>query len=130
MKKLVIAGSYEQAQLWIKNDLAKRNAAGEPISTMPKSDYMVVHNPDQIKGLRDPHGVFVGTWKNRADINDIVDALYARTMGKNHALDKVYHDLTREDFIGNTPDQVIMDELSKILKRDIDASVLERIGIT
>lgn len=127
MKKLVIAGSYEQAQLWIKNDLAKRSAAGEPISTIPKSDYMVVHNPDQIKGLRDPHGVFVGTWKNRADINDIIDVLYARTQSKNHALDKVYSELTRTDFIGNTPD---LDETIKILKCYVDASVLERIGIT
>lgn len=129
MKKLVIAGSYEQAQLWIKNDLAKRNAAGE--TTLSMSEYTIVHNPDQIKGLRDPHGVFVGTWKNRADINDIIDVLYERTSSKNHALDKVYIELSREDhLVGNTPDLAILDETIKILKRDIDDSVLERIGIT
>lgn len=75
MKKLIIAGSYEQAQLWIKDDLAKRNAAGEPISTIPKSDYSIVHNPDQIRGMRDPNGVFVGTWKQRTDIFEILNML-------------------------------------------------------
>ena len=75
MKKLIIAGSYEQAQLWIKNDLAKRNAAGEPISTIPKSDYMVVHNEDQLRGMRDPNGIFVGSWRERKDIFEILNML-------------------------------------------------------
>ena len=95
MKKLVIAGTYEQAQLWIKNDLTKRAVAGE--TTLSLSEYTVVHNREQLLGLRDPHGVFVGTWKNRADINDIIDVLYSRTKSKNYSLDKIHHDIMRED---------------------------------
>ena len=73
MKKLVIAGTYEQAQLWIKNDLAKRSAVGE--TTLSQSEYIVVHNPDQIKGMRDPHGVFIATWRERKDIFEILNML-------------------------------------------------------
>ena len=73
MKTLVIAGTYDQAQLWIKNDLAKRSALGE--TTLSMSEYIVVHNPDQIKGMRDPHGIFVGTWKQRKDIFEILNML-------------------------------------------------------
>jgi len=128
MKKLVIAGTYEQAQLWIKNDLAKRSAAGE--TTLSQSEYTVVHNSEQLLGLRDPHGVFVGTWKTRADINDIVDVLYARTMGKNHSLDKVYHELTKQDdLVGNSPQQEMIDKLRELMRRDIDETLLRRIGI-
>jgi hypothetical protein len=73
MKKLVIAGSYDQAQLWIQNNLAKRSAAGE--TTLSQSEYSIVHNPDQIKGMRDPTGVFVGTWRERKDIFEILNML-------------------------------------------------------
>ena len=75
MKKLVIAGTYDQAQLWIKNDLAKRSAAGEPISTIPMSDYTIVHNQDQLRGMRDPNGIFVGSWRERKDIFEILNML-------------------------------------------------------
>jgi len=73
MKKLVIAGSYEQAQLWIKNDLAKRSAAGE--TTLSQSEYTIVHNQDQLRGMRDPNGIFVGTWRERKDIFEILNML-------------------------------------------------------
>ena len=128
MKTLVIAGTYEQAQLWIKNDLAKRSVLGE--TTLSQSEYIVVHNVDQLLGLRDPHGVFVGTWKTRADINEIVDVLYARTKSKNHSLEKVYHELTKQDeLVGNSPQQEMIDKLREIMVRNIDETVLKRIGM-
>jgi hypothetical protein len=73
MKTLVIAGTYEQAQLWIKNDLAKRSALGE--TTLSQSEYTIVHNPDQLRGMRDPNGVFVATWRERKDIFEILNML-------------------------------------------------------
>jgi hypothetical protein len=73
MKTLVIAGTYEQAQLWIQNDLAKRSAAGE--TTLSQSEYTIVHNPDQLRGMRDPNGVFVATWRERKDIFEILNML-------------------------------------------------------
>ena len=73
MKQLVIAGSYEQAQLWIQNDLAKRSAAGE--TTFNLSEYSIVHNQDQLRGMRDPKGIFVGSWRERKDIFEILNML-------------------------------------------------------
>jgi hypothetical protein len=73
MKQLVIAGTYDQAQLWIKNDLARRSAVGE--TTLSQSEYTIVHNPDQLRGMRDPTGVFVATWRERKDIFEILNML-------------------------------------------------------
>jgi len=73
MKQLVIAGTYEQAQLWIHNDLTKRSAAGE--TTLSLSQYTVVNNPDQLRGMRDPTGIFVGSWRERKDIFEILNML-------------------------------------------------------
>lgn len=127
MKKLVIAGTLHEAQYWIINDLAKRSALGE--TTLSMSEYLIIDSPTKLRGMIDPHGVFVGTWKQRADINDIIDVLHTNTRRTNHALDKVYSELTREDFTGNNPDKALLDETIKILKCYVDASVLERIGM-
>ena len=73
MKKLVIAGTLSEAQHWIIIDLAKRSAAGE--TTLSMSEYTIVHNEDQLRGMRDPKGIFVGTWKQRKDIFEILNML-------------------------------------------------------
>lgn len=35
----------------------------------------MVHSPDQLRGMRDPTGIFVGTWRERKDIFEILNAL-------------------------------------------------------
>jgi hypothetical protein len=64
MKILVIAGSFIGAESWILNNPHR-----------PWSDYTIVHNPDQLRGMRDPSGVFVGNWRERADIFEILNML-------------------------------------------------------
>jgi hypothetical protein len=98
MKKLVIAGTYEQAQLWIKNDLAKRSAAGE--TTFNLSEYSIVHNPDQLRGMRDPTGIFVATWRERKDIFEILNMLLVNmTIPSKH---KIIQDLLVNHIIETT----------------------------
>ena len=72
MRTLVIAGSAIGAEAWILNDLRKRNFS---YNSLAKSDYIVVHNQDQLRGMRDPKGVFVGTWRERKDIFEILNML-------------------------------------------------------
>ena len=73
MKKLVIAGNKFEAVTWIHADLDKIYAT-KP-STKSMSDYIIVSNPDQLRGMRDPKGIFIGTWKQREDILEILSTL-------------------------------------------------------
>ena len=72
-KIFVIAGTVQQAEQWIKGNLEKRKNSG--VTTLSWSDYLVVTSPDRIRGYNEPHGVFIGTWRNRKDMEDIFQAL-------------------------------------------------------
>jgi hypothetical protein len=72
-KKLVIGGNSEQARHWIIQDLERRERAGE--TTLSLSEYTIVHRADQLRGLRNPDGVFIGTWRERRDLAEIVEHL-------------------------------------------------------
>lgn len=69
MKKLVIAGNSQQATDWMKQDASKRFAAGD--TSVSLSDYIIVSSVDKIRGISNPHGVFVGTWIERSDLESI-----------------------------------------------------------
>jgi hypothetical protein len=73
MKKLVIGGNAEQARSWILADLDRRHKQGE--TTLSLSEYTIVHRSDQLRGLRNPDGILIGTWSERKDIAEIVDGL-------------------------------------------------------
>ena len=76
MKTLVIAGNQSEATHWIINDLGKKYPSNTSLSM---SDYIIVTNivtnPDQLRGMRDPKGIFVGTWKQRKDIFELLNRL-------------------------------------------------------
>lgn len=92
MKRFVIAGDRRQADIWIKSNLEKRRASGE--TTLSWSDYVVMSNPDTIRGIRDPHGVFIGTWRERRDIIEIMEFLLARSQN-NTRLQEIYKELRK-----------------------------------
>jgi hypothetical protein len=48
--------------------------------------HVYLHDVLQIRGLREVHGVFVGSWRERPDINDIVWAI--RVINDKHPLSK------------------------------------------
>lgn len=83
-KTFVIAGDSTQARFWISLDCQKRSAAGETISL---SDYITVSDQNKLRGIRNPHGVFIGTWYKRSDITDILNMLRVTT-GKNSGIKK------------------------------------------
>jgi len=72
MKTLVVAGTHHEANYWIIQDLGKKYPSKTSLSM---SDYSIVHNPDQLRGMRDPKGIFIGTWRNRKDIFEILNML-------------------------------------------------------
>jgi hypothetical protein len=72
MKTLVIAGNQSEATHWIINDLGKKYPSNTSLSM---SNYIIVHSPDHLRGMRDPKGIFIGTWKQREDILEILSTL-------------------------------------------------------
>ena len=91
-KIFVIAGNKYQAEVWIKQDLEKRSKSGT--TTLSRSEYVYVDDATRIRGIRDPHGVFIGTWKERWDIQEVVETLMIQSSNANAALGKIYKDLT------------------------------------
>ena len=88
MKTLVIAGSYDQAKIWMH---AKQKQT---------VTHTIVHNADQLRGMRDPSGVFVGTWRERADIFEILNMLLVNmTEPSKH---KIIQDLLVQHIIETT----------------------------
>jgi hypothetical protein len=72
-KIFVIAGTQDQAHQYIKRKCEERFRAGETSVSM--SDYVSVSDANKLRGVRDPFGVFIGTWKERTDLMEILDVL-------------------------------------------------------
>ena len=90
-KIFVIAGNSQQAIKWMKGNNQKRWDNGDTSATL--SDYVIVENPTIMRGHRNPHGVFIGTWKDRTDIMDIVMALMNATYETNLKLRKIWNEI-------------------------------------
>lgn len=70
---LVIAGNYEQGRNWIKEHVKRRIDAGD--TDVRVIEYTYVSGIDSLRGYSDPHGYFVGDWRSRKDLRDIVQTL-------------------------------------------------------
>jgi len=88
MKTLVIAGNYDQATIWM-------HARQKQTVT-----HTIVHNVDQLRGRRDPSGVFVGTWRERADIFEILNMLLVQMIDPSKH--KIIQDLLVQHIIETT----------------------------
>ena len=98
MKTLIIAGNANEAKYWIIQDLGKRYPSNTSLSM---SDYIIVSNPDQLRGmLVNPKGIFVGTWRERKDIFELLNMLLVRmTEPRKH---KIIQDLLVQHIIETT----------------------------
>ena len=59
---LVVAGTYQEFKNYTRQSQFSSHAR-------------YVAHPDMVRGLRDPHGVFIGSFRQRKDIIQIVDNL-------------------------------------------------------
>ena len=90
-KIFVIAGNFEQANDWMKKDIKRRWEAGETSITL--SHYIYVDSPTRVKGHLNPHGVFVGSWRERKDILDIALTLSLSSNPRNDAITNIIREL-------------------------------------
>ena len=130
MKTFVIAGTYHEANYWIINDLGKKYPSN---TSLTMSHYVYVSKADDLRGVRDPHGVFVGNWLGRPDILEIVEALMLASVHVNPALGKIYKDVKSKvrptpKLTGSQITQVYIDEAAKLMAQEIDAEVLRNLA--
>ena len=70
-KIFIIAGTYEQYKHWIRKNI-DRIYQSDPSKSITLSNFVYVSDMRQLRGHREVHGYFVGTYRNRPDIRDIV----------------------------------------------------------
>jgi hypothetical protein len=91
MKTFVVAGTYDQGMRWVKQNIT--DYATTHGSWRSLSDYIIVKDAISLRGHSDPHGVFVGTWRERKDLKDIVQSLMIQSTHPNPALGKIWKEL-------------------------------------
>ena len=90
-KIFVIAGNDKEAIKWMKEDSLRRWCKNTTSATL--SDYIICRSVLNIKGHRNPHGVFIGTWRDRPDIKDIIMTLMTATYETNLNLRKIWNEI-------------------------------------
>ena len=78
-KIFVIAGTNIEGILWRLDDI-KKSCTGVPTygdkitgkTHRNSSDYVMVNQYECLRGYKEIHGVFVGTWRERKDLHEII----------------------------------------------------------
>ena len=90
----VVAGNHEQAYEYINRKLEERIRNGEQVSKV--DDYTYVRDVNVLRGILNPKGVFIGSWKERKDIKDIVQQLMVSQSHVNPVLIKIWKEVRNE----------------------------------
>ena len=114
----VIAGNHDQAYNYINRKLEERILKGDIVSKI--DDYKYVHNPTILRGIRNPHGVFVGTWKDREDILEILEILITSS-----DFNQTLIDIKTELWKNATNQQVKTVAVNK-MQQEIDNQILQK----
>lgn len=71
----VIAGEFDVAyrRWWIHEETKRRFHNGDHNAS--RSDYVIVRDRDAFRGTRNPTGVFIGEWKERKDLYELLSIL-------------------------------------------------------
>jgi hypothetical protein len=128
-KIFVIAGTVQQATEWITQDLEKKSPSNNLLS---RTDYVRVDGVDRLRGVQDPHGVFIGTWRERKDIYEIVQTLIYNTLHLNKQLHDIHNSLKPK--VRPTPKivsgyQANIDEAGRLMAQAIDQEVLKNLAL-
>ena len=69
----VIAGNQQQFVDYVQRNIEWRHHCGE--FSASTTDYVYVADTRSLMGIKEPHGVFIGTFKEREDISEILTQL-------------------------------------------------------
>jgi hypothetical protein len=71
----IIAGNIDQYRNWAADKMSVNHC-------------QYVGGPDILRGIENPHGIFIGTWYERKDIQEILARLLASSRVENPELRK------------------------------------------
>jgi hypothetical protein len=93
-KLYIIAGTNEQYVNFVRKKVTE-NWPNDTSTSM--SNFVYVRDREQLMGVRDPRGYFIGTWYDNPHIPGILDWLTVSTtdLQKIHEFNKIY-DIYRE----------------------------------
>jgi len=125
--KFVIAGTRAEADEWIWKDIERRKVLREVISM---KDYIIVEDEYRLRGIQDPHGVFVGTWKNNPNIISILRQLIMCSPSGNKEIEKIWREMkpTPKTIRGKNYTSVFIDEAVEALSKAIDDEVMKNLN--
>lgn len=123
MKTFVIAGTRQEFNAYVKSK-EQNNLVGP--------QYIYVDSPIRIRGIQDPHGVFVGNWLGRPDIVEIVETLMIASVHSNPALGKIYTQVKPKvkptpKYKGLQINTMIVDEAAKLMGEAMDQEILKNL---
>ena len=123
----VVAGNQEQAYEYINRKLEERIRNGEQVSKI--SDYAYVRDVMTLRGVSNPRGVFIGTWRERKDIRTIVEQLMLQQDVGNPALRKIWDEIYKSHPV--QPSQGILrgaEELAKAIDEEVMLKLMEKVN--
>jgi hypothetical protein len=127
----IIAGTREQAMNWQREHMKNRHLQGE---TVYSNEYMYVYGPDVFRGVKNPHGVFMGSWRHRPDIIEIVRTIRIQTdLPTPRALDRIWESLKPRPKItpragGWIDQELVLEQAAKNMADDIDQQLLTQVS--
>lgn len=87
------------------------------------TNYIYVSKPEILRGMRDPKGVFYGSWRNRSDILEIVNHLRLYTTTDNPTLDRIWAEVWKSSSHAQVHNLAIK-KAAQELADEIDRQVL------
>jgi hypothetical protein len=127
----VVAGNQEQAYQYINRKLEERIRNGEEVSRV--DDYSYVRDVDTLRGILNPRGVFIGTWRERKDIKDIVQQLMVTQSHVNPILIKIWKELKKTPTKltpvagGWINEELVLKQAADMLAKSVDDEVMKQV---
>ena len=131
MKQFVISGTRAEFDNYRDRKYQEKVLAGEKVKL---HDWMYVHNEIVLRGFVNPHGVFIGTYRQRPDILDIVRALMMQSSETNPVVEKLWNELRpKRPTPKKTAMQIMqeaLDDAGMQMAKEIDKEVLKQLMVS
>lgn len=130
MNILIVAGNHMEFIAYKRQKLNQALMNDDAGLGMEIQAYRYVDSADKIRGMRDVTGVFIGSWRSRKDILEIVAQLRIMMSQRNHALEKVWNELCSKATALQVSEAVSAPSVRRAaddLAAEIDRHVMEKL---
>jgi hypothetical protein len=92
----VVAGNHQEFKAFVDRKLKQTYDECQSKGTLfmlTMSHFQYVHSADTFRGVINPTGYFIGTWKKRKDLKSILTYMQAATHGNNPIIESVWRSI-------------------------------------